>query len=139
MDEVGFLDQRVRDVVRLERLIGAAVREEAALAGRIDEGHKPPGFTFRIADEMRRNSDRLEARRFALRLAGADAGDEVDADAERGEPRRLIGRRAAGLNRDRGAPVRAQRERPFRAHDDIGHHVADDENARSGRDAAGWV
>jgi hypothetical protein len=82
-----------------------------------------------IADEMGRNANRFEARCLAFDVSGADAGDEVDGDAKRGEPRRLIGRRPARVNRDRRASVRAPRERPFRTNDDVGHHVADDKGA----------
>ena len=76
-------DQRVRDVARFERLVGAAIGEEAAFAVRIDECDQPPGLAIRIADEMRRNADRREARRLALDIGGADAGDEIDAYAKR--------------------------------------------------------
>ena len=78
------------------------------------------------------HADRLEPRRLTLNVGRAHPADEVDLDAEGGEPRRLIGRRAAGLKRDRRAPVRAPRERPLGPHDDIGHHVADDEDAGRG-------
>ena len=131
MDERRPLDHRVRDVSRLERFVGAAIGEEAAFAVRVDERDQPPCLAIRIADEMRRNADRLEARRLAFDVGGADARDEIDARAVAGEPRGLIGGRAAGLNRNRRAPVRAARDRPFRPHNDVRHHVADDEGARS--------
>ena len=113
-----------------ERFVGAAIGEEAAFPVGVDERDQPPGLAIRIADEMRRDADRLEARCLAFDISCADAGDEVDAHAERGQPRRLIGRRAAGLNRNRRAPVRAARQRPFGTNDDVGHDVADDEDAR---------
>ena len=69
MDERRALDQRVGDVAGFERIVGAAVGEEATLAVRVDEGHEPPGLMLKIADEMRRNPDRFEARRFALDVA----------------------------------------------------------------------
>ena len=56
-----------------ERFVGAAIGEEAALAVRVDERDQPPGFVVRIADEMRRDADRLEARRLAFDVGGADA------------------------------------------------------------------
>ena len=127
---------RVGDVARFERFVSAAISEEAAFAVRIDERDQPPCLAIRIADEIRRNADRLEARRLAFEVSGADAGDEIDARAAPGEPRRLIGCRAAGLNRNRSAPVRAANDRPFRPHNEIRHHVADDEGARSAQNHA---
>ena len=88
-----------------------------------------PVSRVRIADEMWRDADRREARGFAFDVSGADAGDEIDAHAVTGEPRRLIGCGAAGLHRDRRAPVGASRERSFRPNDDVHHHVADDKDA----------
>ena len=84
-----------------KRLVRAAVGEEAALAVRIDERDEPPGLMLSVADEVRCYAHRLEPRRLALDVRRADAGDEIDLDAERGEPRRLVGRRAAGPERDR--------------------------------------
>ena len=79
MDERRALDQRVRDVARFERFVGAAIGEETAFAVRVDERDQPPGLMGSIADEMRRNADRLEARCLAFDVGGADAGDEIDA------------------------------------------------------------
>ena len=41
----GGRDQRVRDVARFERFVGAAIGEEAAFAVGIDERDQPPGLT----------------------------------------------------------------------------------------------
>ena len=62
----GGSDQRVGDVARFERFVGAAIGEEAAFAVRIDERDQPPRLAIRIADEMRPNADFVEARRFAF-------------------------------------------------------------------------
>ena len=123
-------DQRVGDVARFERFVGAAIGEEAAFAVRVDERDQPPCLAIRIADEMGSNADLLEARRLAFDVGGADAPDEIDTRAAPGEPRRLVGGRAARLNRNRRASIRAAHDRPFRPHNDIRHHVADDEDAR---------
>ena len=131
MDERRLSDKRIGDVAGFERFVGAAVGEEAALAIRIDQRHQSPSLAARIADKMRRDADRFESRCFAVDVGGGDAGDEVDLHAERGEPCRLIGRRPAGLKRDRRAPVRAARERSLGAHDDVRHHIADDEDAET--------
>ena len=80
---------------------------------------------------MRRNADLLEARCLALDVSGPDARDKIDARAVVGEPSGLIGGRAAGLNRNRRASIRAAHDRPFRLHNDVRHHVADDEGAKS--------
>ena len=127
MDERRARDQRVGDVGGGKRLVRAAVGEEAALAARVDQRDEPAGLALRVAGEMRRHARPCEPRRLALDVGGADAGDEIDLDAERGEPRRLVGRRAAGLEPDRRPPVGAARERPLGPDDDVGHHVADDE------------
>ena len=43
-DVRGGRDQRVRDVARFERFVGAAIGEEAAFAVRVDERDQPPGL-----------------------------------------------------------------------------------------------
>ena len=133
MDERRLNDKRIGDVAGLERFVGAAVGEETALAIRVDQSHQSPSLAARIADKMRRDPDRFESRCFALDVYGAEAGDEVDLHAERGEPCPLIGGRPAGLKRDRRAPVRAARERSLGAHDDVRHHIADHEDAGAER------
>ena len=125
-------DQRIGDVVGLQRVVRAPVSEEAAFAVWINERDEPAGLMLRVSGEPWGHADRLEPRRLTLHVGRAHPADEVDRDAEGGEPRRLIGRRAAGLERDRRAPVRAPRERPLRPYDDIGHHVANDEDAARG-------
>ena len=130
MDERCSRNQRVGDVGGLERIVGAPVGEEAAFAVCIDQRNQPSSLERSVGGEPRRHARILEARRLALDVGRADAGDEIDADPKRGEPRRLVGRRTAGLKRDRRPPVGAARQRPFRTDDDVGHHVADDEDAR---------
>ena len=100
VDERRAFDQRVRDVAGFERFVGAAIGEEAAFAVRVDKRDQPPGLMGSIADEMWCDADRLEARCLAFDIGSADAGDEVDLHAERGQPRRLIGCGTARLNGD---------------------------------------
>ena len=128
-------DQRIGNVAGFERFIRATVGEKAAFAVSVDERDEPSGLKLGVADEMGRDPDRREPRRLALKVGGADASDEVDRRAERGEPRRLIRRRPARPERDPGPPVRSLRQRSLGTHDDVGHHVADDQDAGSGRDA----
>ena len=82
MDERRARDQRIGDVAGLQRVVRAAVGEETALAGRIDERDEPPGLKLGVAGKMRRDPARREPRRLALDVRRADAGDEIDADAE---------------------------------------------------------
>ena len=95
----GVGDLGVGDVAGFERVVGAAIGEKTAFAIRVDQRNHPPGLSIRIADEIRCNADLHKARRLALDVSGPDARDEIDACAAPGEPRRLIGCRAAGLNR----------------------------------------
>jgi hypothetical protein len=60
---------------------------------------------------------------------GQRRGERRKGLPERGEPRRLIGRRAARFEADHRPPVRAARQRPLGSDDDVGHRVADDEDA----------
>ena len=62
MDERRALDQRVWDVAGFELFVGAAIGEETAFAVRVNERDQPPGLMGSIADEMRRDADRFEAR-----------------------------------------------------------------------------
>jgi hypothetical protein len=82
--------------------------------------YRPP------ACAIRQESD--SATEFRDSRCATIAPDSGAANDESGQPRRLIGRRSARLNRDGRAPVRAARERSFGTNDDIGHHVADDED-----------
>ena len=123
-------DQRIGNVGARKRLVGAAVGEEAALAGRIDERDEPAGRTVRVGGEMGRDASLDQPRRFGRDVRRADARDEVDGDAEGREPGRLVGRRAARLETDRRPTVGTAGERPLRADDDVGHHVADHQDAR---------
>ena len=136
MDKRRAFDQRVRDVAGFERFVGAAIGEEAAFTVRVDECDQPPGLMGSIADEIRRDADRLEPRRLAFDVGGPDARDKIDARAVVGEPRRLIGCGTARLNGDRCASVRAARQRPFGTNDDVGHDVADQEYAGAGTQRA---
>ncbi len=70
----------------------------------------------------------LEIRLEVRLVRRADPGDEGHLRPHRTQPDRLVGARAAGSRADRGAPVRAAHQRPLRHHDDVGHHIADDED-----------
>ena len=127
----GARDQRVGNVGRCQRLVGAAVGEEAALAVRVDQRDEAPGRPLGVGHEMRGHARGLEARRLGLEVGRAEAGDEIDREPEMGEPRRLVGGRAAGLETDPRPPVRAARQRPLGADDDVRHHVADRQHAQT--------
>ena len=82
-------DQRVGDVERIQRFVGAAIGQETAFTVSVDERDQPPGLAIgRRRDAARRH--RLEPRCLAFDISCADAGDEIDFDAKRGEPHRLI-------------------------------------------------
>ena len=134
MDHRRSGDQRVGDVAGFERVVGAAIGEEAAFAACVDERDEPPGRPLGVAGEPRRDANGLEPRRLAWRVGGPDAADEIGPDPERRKPRRLIGRRPAGQKSDRRPPVRSARERPLGADDDVRHDVADDEDAGTGHE-----
>ena len=108
------LDQRVGDVAGFERFVGAAIGEEAAFAVRVDERDRA-ARSHGFGSPTRCGVTPIALNR-AVSLSTSAAPTRATKStlhAERGEPRRLIGRRSAGLNRDRRAPVRAARERPF--------------------------
>ena len=67
--------------MRFQRFVGAAICEEASFAVWVDERDQTPGLMDRVADEMRCDADRLEARCLALEIRSADACDEIDAHA----------------------------------------------------------
>ena len=121
--------ERIWNVCGLEAIVGAAVGEETALARRIDERDQPAGRKVRVGRQMRRHARRPEPSRFRLDVGRPDPADEVDGDAEGREPRRLVGRRAARRKTNCRPPVGAAGERPLGPHDDVGHHVADQEDA----------
>ena len=117
------VDQTVGNVGGLERVVGArSVRKLRSPSASTSATSRPVSC---FGSPAVGDPDRLEPRRFAL-----------DVRLSRRAPRSRRSRRrrramppdwlpTAGPNRDRGAPVRAARERPFRPHDDVGHHVAD--------------
>src|ERR1700690_3436922 len=81
--------------------------------------HRPPACAIR--QESGSATEFRDSR--CARLAPDNGG----ANDESREPRALIGCGTAGLNRNRGALVRATRQRPLGTNDDIGHDVANDE------------
>ena len=82
----GALDHRVRDIRGLERVVGAAIGEEAALARGIDDRDSGPQLWRSSAASQ--GSTPARRRRRSLRVvAGADPGDEIDLHAEPGQPR----------------------------------------------------
>ena len=73
-----------------DSLASRSVRKLRSPVG-VDKRDQPAGLAIRVADKMWRDPDRLQARCLAFNVSRADAGDEVDAHAERRKPCRLIG------------------------------------------------
>ncbi len=91
------------------------VTEDARGLGRIGNQHRI---------DMEAAQMRLEMRL----VLGADPRHEADRRAHGAQPYGLVGARATRPLRDRGAPVRAAHQRSFGDDDDVGHHVADDDD-----------
>ena len=105
-----------------------SVRKLRSPEGSISATSLPVGRSG-IAHEMGRHASFAQSRRFRGEVRRADARDEVDRDAERRQPRRLIGRRPPGFEPDLRPPVGAARERSLGMDDHVGHDVADNEDA----------
>ena len=130
MQEADPVQQAVGQILQRQTVIRTAIRQEASLAIGIDQADQCAGLPQPVRCQDGIDAVTPEVVPKPAGIGGAYPAREAGFHAEMGKPGRLVRARAAGKRADCGPAVGAPHQRTFGANDDVGHDVADDEDAR---------
>ena len=129
MQKLNAFEEGIGEIGAAEVQVRSAIGEKTPLVLG-EKRDQRPRRQNRVSGKTRLDAVRRQKLGLMRDVRRPDAPREPRLDSRDRQPGGLVRARAAGKHADRGARIGADRDRPLRPDDDIGHHVADDQNTR---------